>query len=239
MTGELVFTDLSAVDALREYAADQGMRGKGMIEVMRKVMRYWVSFHLAKVPRGDRAKVRDYMMRNVAVLKKATAASQLPAGASKAAAKRAANVDALRGTVAARIVAGLNIYSARSVKSPSQFYQLVKRFIARREFATNVHRAGSLKALRALKVPRGGRIPNLKEVPGDYREDVEAEAAEILVENWASARANRASPNPKGITGLAGDSFERALTEVDRLFARFVSENRDQTARRLGFTVSA
>lgn len=237
MTGEIVFTDLSAIDALREYAADQGMRGKGMMDVMRKVMRYWVSFHLAKVPQGDRMKVRDYLERQILVSKKIGKIRIGSAGEAQARAAKATN-DVLRGTIAARIVAALNIYGARG-KSPSQFYQLVRRFIARREFATNVHRAGSLKALRALKVPRGGRIPNLKEVPGDYKESIESEAAEIIVENWASARATRPSPNPKGIVGLAGDSFERALTEVDRLFARFVSENRDQTARRLGFAVAS
>jgi hypothetical protein len=237
MEGTCKIIDFSADSALARYAVSQGLRGKSLMEILRRIMKFWVSFHIAKVPKGDRAGITAYLTKEVTELHSATAASALTDASSKAARGRAAVIDALRNTKAARIMAAFNIYGARAAKTPEQFYALVKRWIRRREFSANLLRAGSLAALRALKVPRGGQIPSYNNAPGSYQETIADQAGSILVENWASQRVTRANPHPEGIVGKAGDSFSRAANEVEALVLKFELDAVEKAAAKEGFAV--
>ncbi len=225
-----VTDDLSP--AFHAYAMERGLRGKELAETVRIIMRKIVFHAINNTPKGDRAKLLEYMERKVYDSK--VTLTKLGANPSKAAAKRAARVERWRGTLAAWIVFKLNIYGARS-KKPDQAFAAVNKWVMRVAFGTNLHRAGFIKARGALRVASSERLPRLKESQGDYQERIGEEIVDLLVENWASAKG----PRSVGITGIAGDAIEKAFPSVEvelteRLFQKFT-----ESAKKSGFSVAA
>lgn len=232
-------TDTSAIDALHAYAASQELKGRGMATTLRRLAKYLVSYALHRIPKGDKNKVETYLMQQVANLRaaKISAASRLTASSSKASRASAERIDRLRNTLAARIVAALDIYGARGM-SAAAFYQRVNRFIARRKTSVNVHRASFIEAKQALGVGASG-VPSMRsESPGDFRQSLSADAAEIIIDAWGSARPNKANPNPKGMQGIAPGAFSGAMDDLIRNMQAWMAKDALNAARRRGFTVS-
>lgn len=226
MTGSIHITDMSASDALRRYAGAEALRGKGMHETARKVMRFWVSFATKKIPAGNREKIGSSMRSIV------SSYSQIGTRRGKAA-------DAWRGTLAARLVAMIDWRGARRLKGAA-FYAKVRQFAARRAFAANLHRAGMRPAFLALrgKMSEVGRLPQFQSQPGQINERLTEAVSDILVENWARGGGRKA----QGVTGTldgqyVGDAFERAFPEAERLFLGYYQDDMRRAAERAGLTV--
>lgn len=227
MTGTIKFTDLSASESLRKYAGAEAFRGKGMAETMKKVMRFWVDFATAKIPKGDAAKVENDL-------------KSLVAGYSRIGTRRGKAADAWRGTYAARIVAMIDWQNARKLKGAA-FYAAVRRFVAKRKFASNLHRSGMRPAFLALrgKISKAGRLPQFASQPGSYSDQIKEAVTEILVENWARA----GGPKSEGITGTinkkyVGGAFEEALAQVESYFLGLYEKDIKTIAEKVGLKAS-
>ena len=227
MTGTIKFTDLSASDALRRYAGAEAFRGKGMAKTIKKVMRFWVDFATAKIPKGDQAKVESDL-------------KSLVAGYSRLGTRRGKAADAWRGTYASRIVAMIDWQGARKLKGAA-FYAAVRRFVAKRKFASNLHRSGMRPAFLALrgKISKAGRLPQFASQPGSYSDQIKEAVTEILVENWARA----GGPKSEGVGGTiagknTGEAFNEALPQVEALLTKFLQEDIKKQAEKVGLTAA-
>lgn len=225
-------TDVSLNRAFVEYARQRELRGKGVLDTAQKFMRMWVDAALALVPAGDRGKVEAYLLRQTAGIRNLTS----PAKDTKKAKRENALGNKYRGTVAARIVAALDIYGVRG-KDSATFYRGVNRWVQRRKFAVNLHRAGMLPARKALRIrdPKGNP-PRLKSAPGSYQESLTEDIVTLTVENWASSQKTKTNQNPKGITGLAGRAFESSLPTVYARLEEFIIADLNRAGRRVGFS---
>lgn len=234
--GLFLITDTSAIHALAKYAAQEALRGKGLMDTARKIFAFLVSFALAKIPNGDPKKIRAQLMQIVTAYTRISAASAgVTSNIRSRKVRRNRTADALRGTLAAKLVWLLNYAGARAAKGPA-FYKLVRKFVSGRIYSARLHRAGLLPALSGTKAPvKGGKLPKFKHTPGSYAESLTEDVATILCENWASAHG----PNSKGIIGLAGFAFDTALPEVDRLLTSYLQKEIEKNARAAGFQVPA
>ena len=234
-------SDSPGLEAFDQWAVARGMRGKDLAETVSNVMKYWVSFAMAKVPRGDRAKVRENLTRLVSTY--SAIDRQIYSGKRNKDTRRA---DALRGTVAAAIVAILNYKGARELarqRSP-EFYSKVREFIGKREYSVNHHRGGFIPAINVLGRGKGStagdRPPKYRHPSGLIAHQFTDELAEILVENFASQSGDHPfRTRPDGITGIAGDAFDAALGEVLELVSDFLQKDMLDAARSAGFTVTS
>jgi len=237
------------VDAFDRWAIARGMRGQDIFDTIAKVMQYWVSFAMSKIPQGDRGKVRANLMRTIRTYSALDRA--LYAGKGRNRDVRRANM--LRGTVASAIVAIIDYRGARALaraRSP-QFYAEVAKYIGSREYSVNTHRAGLLPAINVLgrgKGAAGGatekglvntRVPKYKHPPGFISHNFTDDLASILVENFASQSGNHPfRTRPAGIAGLAGDAFDAALAEVVGMIGEFLYHDMANAASSAGFSVS-
>jgi hypothetical protein len=221
-------TDVSALDALQRYTVAQGLRGKDLIVTVRKVMKYLVSFAIAKIPKGDPEKIRAQLSRIVRTHERL--------GSLNVRGKnRAANQ--WRGTMAARVIFKLNWQDARldaAFGDIEAYYKKAALFASRRRFAAGFHRSGLREAVLRLRAGSGaGRLPKFRQQPGLYDEQLSESLTGILVESWARA----AGKDAKDPTQLYPDVFELAMPEVDRQFAKFLEADMHAAAVREGFTV--
>lgn len=226
--GQFRIVDFSASDAFLRYSHAEALRGKGLAETMKKVMRFWVDFATAKIPAGSADKI-------TADLK------QVISSYSRLSTRRGKTADAWRGTYAARIVSMIDWQGARNLRGAA-FYAKVRQFAARRRFAANFHRSGMRPAFLALrgKVAKFGKLPQFASQPGRYKDDVKEAVVDILVENWAKA----GGPRSDGITGTingknTGMAFEDALVQVEALLNGFMDQDIRRAAERSGLTVVA
>jgi len=227
MTGSVHFTDLSASKALMEYAGLEALRGKTMLDTMKKIMGFWVDFATKKIKKGNPDKIYADMQ-------------EIVTNYSRLSSRRGKTADAWRGTYAAMLVAMLNWQGARNLKGAA-FYAKARMFANRRRLAANLHRSGMRPAMMALrqrmsgigKAAEIGKLPNFKTAPGGYIDSVKASVVDILVENWARA----GSPKSVGITGLAPNAFGEALVQVEALLADYFKKDIMEGARRVGLTV--
>ena len=232
MEASITVTDVSAIDSLQAWAAQRAIRGKSLEDSLQKIMRYWVEAALNNIPKGDRAQIEAYLKKQITQSSSLrAAAARGPAATTKAGKKAAARANALRGTVAARIVAAFNIYQSRSMKTPA-FYAAVNKWINRRIFSANLHRAGLIPARRLLRLSdSAGRMPSLKNIPGSITSTFSDDLASIVVENWASSNGG------DGIAALAPNAFESALTQTDNRIASWMQEKLEASARAAGLEV--
>jgi hypothetical protein len=226
--------DLTLVPAFRDWGIQRELRGKGIADTASKVMRWWVESALEEIPAGDRSKVETYLRTKIteySSLKAMAARGKAPT--TKAGLRKVERANALRGTIAARIVAALNIYQSRGMKF-EQFYANVNKWMQRRIFSVNLHRAGLLPARRTLRLrDRKGNMPRIKNLPGQYSERITDQVVSLMVENWAASR------DGDGIVKLAGSAFHRGLAQVGIRIAGYVAEGVAKAARRVGFKVGA
>jgi hypothetical protein len=234
--GLFLITDTSAMHALAKYAAKESLRGKGMLDTARKVFAFLVSFALAKIPNGDPRAIRANLMRVTTAYSRLRSASVgVSSNIRSRKTRRNRTADALRGTLAAKLVWLLNYAGARAARGPA-FYKLVRKFVSGRVYSERLHRAGLLPALSGTRArSKGGRLPKFRHTPGSYAESLTEDVSKILAENWASAHG----PDAKGIIGLAGFAFDTALPEVDRLLSNYLQKDIEKAAREAGFQVPA
>jgi len=232
MEAAITVTDVSALTSLQSWVQQRALRGKSLEDSLQKIMRYWVEAALNNIPKGDRQKIETYLKTQVAASSSlASAAARGPAATTKSGQRAAARANALRGTIAARIVAALNIYQARHLKAAA-FYAAVNKWISRRIFSANLHRAGLLPARRLLRLSdNAGRMPRLTNIPGSITSTFTDDLAQIAVENWASSHGG------DGIAALAPNAFEAALTQTDNRIAGWMQEKLEASARAAGLEV--
>lgn len=230
LRGSLTLNPAATFRAFDEWAALQRIRGKSEHEILRRVMRFWISFAIAKIDAGDAGKIRTDLM-------KMRRNYHPPARGIKGAV-----ADKYRGTLAAFIVQKLNWKGANTAKKKNgdpAFYGKVGQFINARVFSRNLHKAGfrpTLAALRA-KPPAGARLPNYAKMPGSYNETVNDWAAELIAENFATAAkrpGNTAAP--LGISGLAPNCLSDAEPDVARQLEKWLADDLAAAARAAGFT---
>jgi len=229
MSDIITIVDTSANDALRRYATAQGLRGKDIIETVRKVMKYLVSFAIKKIPRGDPQKIRADLTQVLTTYSRIS---------TRNIRSQSAVANKWRGTLAARIVFMLDWQGARVAAAFGDYdgaYQKASLFTNRRVFAAGLHRSGLREAITRLRASSGGgRLPKFKNQPGSYDEQISDNITTILVENWARA----ANANAKGITGLAPDAFSAAMPEVERMLTDFIARDMLAAAAREGLTAT-
>lgn len=242
--------DLNLIQAFDQWAMQRGMRGRDIADTIAKVMRYWVSFAMAKVPRGDAAQIRQDLKRIITTYSDIRRIAGPRTNLRTRKTTRDARADQLRGTMAAAIVVILNYKGARDLakaRSP-QFYRKVNQYINARAFSANHHRSGFMPAINVLGRGTGkgtantaevaGRLPKYQHPPGLVAHKFTDDLASILVENFASASANQPFRAPDGITGLAGGAFDSALAEVIRMIGEFLRADLEKAAQKAGFTVT-
>lgn len=228
--------DLNLIQAFDEWAVQRGMRGRDIADTIAKVMKYWVSFAMSKVPQGNAAKIRSQLQTLIV---------------SYSRAKRGVKsrmADRYRGTLAAAIVMILNYKGARDLARARDplFYSKVNQFVNSRAYSANHHRSGFLPAINVLGRGKGAaagatvkdaintRVPKYKHPPGYVAHKFTDDLASILVENFASA----AGPHAAGITGLAGGAFDAGLAEVIKMIGEFLSNDLRAAAQKAGFAVT-
>lgn len=234
---------MDVLQAFDQWALARGMRGRDIYDTIAKVMRYWVSFAMAKVPLGDPARVRAGLMRQI---RSYSALGRIVHSGGRNAGTRRA--DALRGTVASAIVAILNYKGARDLakaRSP-QFYARVNEYIRKRAYSVNHHRGGFIPAISVLGRGKGSdpaasggvRMPKYRHPAGSMAHSFTDELAHILVENFASQSGEHPfRTRPVGITGLAGRAFEEALGEVGVMIGEFLRRDMENAASVAGLSV--
>lgn len=234
--GLFLITDTSGIHALAKYAAQESLRGKGLLDSARKIFAFLVSFALAKIPNGDPRKIRAQLMQVTTAYTRLSAASAgVTSNLRSRKVRRQRTADALRGTLAAKLVWLLNYAGARAAQGPA-FYKLVRKFVSGRVHSARLHRAGLMPALAGSQArSKGGKLPAFRHTPGSYAESLTEDVATILCENWASAHG----PHAKGIVGLAGAAFDTALPEVDRLLTSYLQKEIVKNAAAAGFNVSS
>lgn len=243
--------DLNLIQAFDTWAVQRGMRGRDIADTIAKVMRYWVSFAMAKVPRGDAAKIRTDLKRIITTYSNLRTIAGGKTNLRTRKTTRDSRADQLRGTMAAAIVSILNYKGARDLakaRSP-QFYAKVNQFIGARAYSANSHRSGFLPAINVLGRGTGkgtantqaiaGRLPKYRHPAGLIAHKFTDDIASILVENFASQSGNHPFRlRPDGITGLAGGAFDTALAEVITMIGKFLQTDLQQAALKAGFKVT-
>jgi hypothetical protein len=233
MSTPFLNVEIGAVPALETWARLATFRGKSLQEALRKAARFAVDFAIAKVPRGDRAKIEGNL-KALARDYKAVTATRKGKARSKAA-------ETWRGTVAAKLVWVLNYKQARTnalARHPS-YFTIVGQFYNGRQYARNLHKAGFKPAQRELRGPSAGeRLPGyrkeLQGAPGSITQDYRDDVAEILIENFASAAPVPGQAKPVGVAGLI-QNLDAVLPELGVLFERFTAEDLMRMARVAGF----
>lgn len=228
-----------AFAAWRELRRRAGRSEEG---IPRKVMRFWISAGIKKIPKGDMAKIERDLMRAV----KYSAKSRRTAKTARVRKKRkrdAALAAKYRGTVAELLVRKLNWQNAnaavRKDGSPA-FYGKVGQFIGARKWSRNLHRAGFYPVINKLRVDRDGYLPRgLKRLPGTYEEKFSDNAALLIADNMASTAQRPGGDPPATIAGLAPNCLKDSEREMARLFEKWLAEDEAAYARRAGFFATA
>lgn len=238
--------DVSLSQALEAYALDQVAHGRDIVRVMQRVMAYWMSLAVQEIPRPEREKLAAYLytVTSRGKSRRPSSVSRLKPAAGPRQLKAAQSQDALRNTVAARIVASLNYYGARRLRrqgQAAQFYRLIQQFIRRRTGSAGLLRSGFIPGFRALKKNAsssdGVKPPPLGAAPGSIRESYTDTAATILVENWAAQRQD-GRRRVLGVAGLAPDAFTNAIPNLESLYRDLLLANMRERAAKAGFQTS-
>lgn len=226
----------NAFRAFREWAAMQQIRGKNHQEILRKLMKFWISFAMAKIPEGDAETIRSGLLRKI------------PTQYSRNNQMKGALAATYRNTIAAALVAMINykgVKNASNLKTKNKvvgdgvmFYRKVAQFVARRVFSRNLHKAGFRPALSALRAapPSGVRLPRYKNMPGSYKETAKEWSASLIAENFASsAKRPGNSREPLGIAGLAPNALSDAEDDMAKLLERWLAADLEAAAAKVGF----
>ena len=210
----LVTIDLQFVDGLTAYLAQQRAdRGRTEAATLQRLMKYWVSYAMADVPRADAAAIRLYLLGK-------TALTGPPARTRR---KRSAQRQLLQQTIALAIVVKSNYKGKGRTARGMELLKLTNAYINARTFAAGVHRSGFLPALQLLRAPAGQRLPKYKHIPGRVAILDETETFGITVENFA-----------KIIATLAPRAFEKATRNLETNLLQWTRENQTTALRHAG-----
>lgn len=236
MEGKLLMADMSASDALMRYAGAEAMRGKTMQETLKKIMRYWVAFAMAKIDKGKSAKIRADLSAVVSAYSSvASSRTGQSSNLRTRRVKRAKAVDKWKGTLAAKVVGLLDYKNARG-SGFAAYYAAVGKFVSASAFSANLLRAGFRPAYQVLKaMPGAGRMPKFKAGAGRIKLQLADSVADILVENWAHGN----SPRSKGIAEIAPTAFSIAFREVEIKMTEFYLKDIKKAAKESGLTVDS
>lgn len=235
MATNLFTVDDGLTETLKTFALIRSLRGRDMLGSMRWIMKEWVSGAIDAIEGTSRARILADLSKRVHAAQKVKALSFVdPFNTSLAKARKIGLIDRWRGTLAAAIVAIYNIGGARG-QSAVAFYNAVNKWAQRKAFSANLHKAGLYKARRELHIASGAEPAKLMHAPGDYKETVTDEAADLLAENWASA----GNPDALGITGLAGNAFEISAKSIQAKFEKHLRDQFSRAAVEAGFRVAS
>lgn len=223
-------------------------RGRSDDGVPRKVMRFWISDAIRRIPAGDSAIIeRDLLKKLDKFTARAASASGARRGSSRqrrGARRASALAEKYRGTLAALLVQRLNWQNAntavRKNGSPA-FYGKVGQFVGARKWSRNLHKAGFYPVLQTLKrMENPGYLPRgLKKAPGTYSEKFADGAALLIAENMASAAQRPGGRVPATITGLAPNCLTESEATVVRLFEAWALQDEIAFAQKSGFFARA
>lgn len=240
----LTFYDLSLNAALANYARLRQGRGRDLQDTLRLVMKYWVSFAMSKIPKGDKNKVQQGLMTLTQKYSRVSARA-------RSSVRSGARGNKYRGTIAAAVVAMLNYRGARlkaAFGNDDAFYGDVASYVNARKYSVNLHAIGGFSPAlavigryrtRADSSIGTGSGPKYGTPPGLIEEQLTGDLAEILVENYASAATKPGSPAPLGVGGLPGGNtaFSESLPQIIKLFTQFASQDEMKLLKAAGFPV--
>ena len=227
--GKTTILDGGVSAGLAQWIQAQRQRGKEDKAIIIYMAKIWLDFAWSKVPKGDKAKIRENLMQIV------TKSVRIRPGRKN---RVSGAQSEYQGTLAERIVRALNYRNARGLKGAA-FFRVVGRFVNARQFSAKHHAAGFYPAYRFIKKASGDSSgPRYsKHPPGSAEGKFLDGLAELIMENFASAHAVPGRPSPLGIAGLAGEAFESSAPEVAEMFARFVREDSIKQGMAAGFSV--
>jgi len=203
----LVTVDLQFLEGLTTYIAQQKSdRGRSESATLARLMRYWVSYAMADVPRADATAIRLYLQGRTAVT-----------ASARTRRKRSAQRQLLQNTLALAIVVKTNYKGKGRSARGMDLLKLTNQYINARAFAAGVHRSGFLPALQLLRAPAGQRLPKYKHIPGSVSLIADQEKFGITVTNFA-----------KIIATLAPGAFEKATKNLENNMLQWTRQ--DQTA---------
>jgi hypothetical protein len=215
----LVTVELDFLQGLTTYLAQQKAdRGRSEAATLQRLMKYWVSYAMADVPRADAAAIRLYLLGKTALTGPAPARTRR---------KRSAQRQRLQQTIAMAIVIKTNYKGEEGRKASDingiALLNLVNKYINARAFSAGLHRAGFLPALQLLRAPAGERLPKYKHIPGSVAIIDEPETFGITVENFA-----------KIIATLAPNAFQKATRNLETNLLQWTRENQTTGLRTAG-----
>lgn len=212
-------------EALRRLVASRESRD-GTASAMNMSMQYWVSFIMHKQTVAPKGGIRGYLMQRAAHAKGGAPKMIRTNSGRESTAKR---YQELRASRAAAIVYSSNYKNARSLGA-KEFYSLVGKYVARRQYSSGHHKAGFRPALSEFKIRRG----LLGVAPGYRRVSSSALAARSVSESIMEALVHNASAGAaKNPTGGEAAVLQSEGEVVDML-AKFIVKNLRERARGLG-----
>jgi hypothetical protein len=206
----------------------QRVRGKSLSQIVKTVMRYWVSFAMAEIDAkapGNGAKIAAELMRASRVGWRTRNLTRTKKRGSTSLANR------YRDTIAARIVFFMNYDGARlkaGFGDDAGAYASVAKFVKARRYSAKHHKtSGFVPALIEFAKERSGTIrntsgPKYKNSPGSYAQMINGNAAEAVVSAWPKAAQRPGRPAPLGLARLVPGAFEVKQNDLSALFLGFV-----------------
>lgn len=211
----VVTVKLEFLQGLTSYIAQQkAERGRSEAATLQRLMKYWVSYAMADVPRAEADEIRTYLLGKTALTGPAPARTRR---------KRAAQRQLLQQTLAIAIVVRTNYKRRGRSARGAALLALTNQYINARAFAAGLHRSGFLPALRLLRAPSGERLPKYRHIPGRVAVLENAESFGITVENFA-----------KIIATLAPTAFEKATRNLETNMVKWFRENQTAGLRSAG-----
>lgn len=203
-----------------------------IVRAVNTIMRDWVSFAIAKIPRADASKIKS-RLEGRATRAKFDHAVDKPLKIRKdgSLGKQDLRFLQLRKSLAAYIVWATN-YSDKGKKARTmtgqEFYAAVGRYIGRRQFSAGHHKGGLRPALNEFRARLGQaeRLPRYRRVPGEARSATERDTIPWAeVSDWAGE-----------ILKVAPNAFSDSLPEIEAAVRRYIAENLQRRAEQAGLT---
>lgn len=242
MQTSLTLDPSKAFRAFDDYARMQEIRGKNGEQILRKLMKFWISFALFKIEAASPQVIGDSLMKLTTAYSRVQIRSRR-SGKANSKNRYGPGADKYRGTVAAAIVAILNYKGAKSLIKKGDgtaFYNLVGKFVGARKYSAKLHKAGFYPAIKSLKLTgQETRLPRYRHTPGTYTEAVRERAATLIAENFASSAQRPGRPAPLGIAGIAPNCLSDSEPQLAKLLEDWLMKDLMDAAHGAGFSTYA
>ena len=211
---------MDLIEGMEAYLAKQkAERGRSEMHTLQRMMKYWVSYAMAKVKRADKQEIRIYLMG-----KMKGASSSWPKTGRRAAKRK----EELRNTRAIATVVKINYKGLGRAARGDDLYKLAAKYVNARVYAAGHHRAGFIPALTVLKEPQGEKLPVYRRgLAGRIDFSTKDDEMTIIVENWA-----------KVIAELAPNAFEQATAELEATLAKFLQADQISAMKAAGLQIT-